>query len=87
MSGDVLGGDGTAIVRLVRVLEKYLDAKDAVWTQVVGDVVDLDVFWQGEFLAQFTPCHLVAVDAELRLVMSGHFQQLTVHVHLPTPMT
>jgi len=68
----------------MRVFEEDLDAQDAVWTQVVGNVVDLDVFWEDELLAQFTSCHLVASYAQLRLVESRHFKQLAVDFHLHT---
>jgi len=82
LPGNILSGDRAAVVRLVCVFEKDLDAQYAVWTQVVHHVVDLDVFWQNELLAQLTPSHLVARDTDLRLVVSCYFQQPTVHVHL-----
>jgi len=63
LSGDIFGGDRTSVVRLMRFLEEDLNAKDAVWTQVVGNVVDLYVLWENELLAQLTLRHLVACDS------------------------
>jgi len=80
--GNVLGGDRAPVVRLLCVFEEYLDAQNAVWTQVVRDVFDLDVFWQDELLAQLASRHLGAGDAKQRVVLGDYFQHLTVDVHL-----
>ena len=68
----LFGGHWTPVVRLVRVFEKDLNTQDAVWTQVVGDVVDLDVFWKNELLVQFVSSGLRAGDTDLRLVLRCH---------------
>ena len=75
-------------MRLVRrVFEEDLDAQDAVWTQVVGDVVDVDVLGQDELATQFAARHLGAAHAHLRLVLRRHLQHLAVHAHLSTAPT